>query len=229
VLGYGRPGITVAQLVTHTSGLAPDQTQAVMYLWLDRDVDGADLASRRALGREAQAGSAGTFFYNNENYAVLGQMIAAATGQTYEVACTQRVITPAGARSAGPSPRTGQTLPWGGWHMTLEDYARILDWGYGPEGSAVGPQAAIASLARVPGLTSDGKGVGYGLGMFQLAKGTGYDVWHFGSWCYPLRHNVGSYAVRQVDGWRVVAAYDACVKSDAMRALFRAVSRGLAP
>jgi len=216
VLGYGADGITVAELLTHSSGLKPDQTQAVMYLWLDTDIAAGDLASRRALGREVHTQDKGNYFYNNENYAILGEMIARVTGQSYRTACMDRVINPAGALTVSVSKRTGATLSWGGWTMPIADYARILTWGYGPDG-------IVGNVAHNWPTSPVSDHVSYGMGMFQRVRGDGLNFWHFGAWCYPLRFNTGAYAVRWQNGYSIVAAYDVCLDTPQMRALDRAM------
>lgn len=222
VLGYGAEGITVADLLTHSSGLGPDETQTFMYLWLDTAKSAAGLVSKRALTRDAQTQTQGGYHYNNENYAILGQMIASVTGQSYRAACTERVIEPAGATSATASKRTGSTLPWGGWEMSVDDYARILAWGYGVDGIAGNSPQDWPTTAL-----SDQ--VDYGLGMFQRSAEQGTSFWHFGSWCFPFRFKTGAYAVSWYNGWRIVAAYDVCLEEPQMGALDRALGQAVFP
>ena len=214
VLGEGPEGLTLAALLTHSGGLAPDDTQTLMAFWLDSSVDGAEVATARALERPVTDNK--DYSYNNENYAVAGEMIAAATGAEYEETCRAQVLDPAGVTRAQPSPRAGAFLPFGGWQMPLHDYARFLNWAYGPDG-VVGRH--VASLPA----TFLSQNVSYGMGMFQRRSGAGYNFWHFGALCFPGRLETGSYAVRWEEGISVVARYDVCLEREQMFELDQAM------
>ncbi|KEJ90314.1 serine hydrolase domain-containing protein [Sulfitobacter donghicola] len=209
VLGYGPDGITVAQLITHTSGIGSDRTQTLMPLWVDSAEPRKTIATELALSQPLQG--KGQFNYNNENYAILGQMIEVAVGARYQAVCSQRALTPAGV-SAKPSPQTGGMLPWGGWAMSAQDYARFHYYWFGPQG-AYGAGSPASLLAPVQG------GAEYGLGMFERDVAEHRNFWHFGLWCIDQRVNAGAYAVIWKGEWSVVATYDACVDWDAMGAL----------
>lgn len=125
LLGQGA-AITIDALLTDSSGLDYDRTQTVLNpaLWGAGDLH--DRISALALGRTP--GSA-IFFYNNENYSVLGSVIMEVTGQSVEDACAPRVLQ--GLDTAGRHGRTGGGLAWNGWQMTVVDYARFaatLEW-----------------------------------------------------------------------------------------------------
>lgn len=220
VLGYGAPGVSVAALLNHSSGIAPDQTQTLMPLWLDSDVDRSDQAARVALTRDAQLGSFGEYGYSNENYAILGAMIAAETQQPYAAYCAEAVLAPAGVTTARLSPRSGGMAAWGGWQMTATDYARFMHWAYGPDGIIGGAPAAWPEVAM-------GGGAFYGVGMVQRDFRAGRNYWHFGALCFPGRLNIGSYAVRWLQEWSVVVAYDRCLSWDDMVALDAALARAV--
>lgn len=220
VLGYGPDAITVAALMTHSAGLGPDQTQALMPLWLDTPEDRAALAAKTALQRSLQTGETGSFSYNNENYAVLGAMIAAQTGQTYAAYCEKAVLSPAGVTTAQLSSRSGGMASWGGWQMSAQDYARLMHWGYGPQGM-IGKAPQDWPQAQMGG------GTFYGVGMTQRRFRGAMNYWHFGALCFPKRLNIGSYAVRWMAGWSVVVAYDRCVDWDAMTRLDNVLARAV--
>lgn len=220
VLGRGPDGISVSALLTHSAGLAPDQTQGMMRQWLDTPEDRAAEAARTALGRDNQDGSAGTYAYNNENYAILGAMIAAETGRAYADVCAGAVLAPAGVTTASHSDRTGGMASWGGWQMSVSDYARFLHWAFGPGGK----------IGRAPGRWPSveiGGGAFYGMGMTQREFRGAMNYWHFGAHCYPGSLEAGSYAVSWMGDWSVVVAYDACVDWDAMVALDGALAQAV--
>ena len=212
VLGKGIAGITIGALLTHTSGLGPDQTQASMMWWLDRSGRKARDAALRALERDTKTATSGSYSYNNENYAVLGAMIEVTTKEAYEDYCAKKVLEPAGVSTARPSARTQRFLPWGGWEMTVQDYAAFHWHAFGPEG-IIGSDPSQWPSADLGG------GVQYGMGMFQRAMRGTHNYWHFGALCFPGRFNIGSYAVIWLDGYSVAAAYDICPSWDDMNAL----------
>lgn len=214
VLGFGHEGITVAQLITHSSGVFPDSTQILMSLWMTSTVPRKRIVAELALNRRREA--AGHFRYNNENYGILGEMIEAALGEPYEQVCMNRALEPAGVTTARPSDVMGGMLPWGGWKMSAQDYARFHYHWFGPQG-AYGLGAPSALRVDVRG------GGHYGLGMFERNMSDHRNFWHFGLWCFPSTINAGAFAVIWKGEWSAVAVYDACVDWDAAEALDRAL------
>ncbi|WP_299412012.1 serine hydrolase domain-containing protein [uncultured Sulfitobacter sp.] len=210
VLGFGHDGITVADLIGHHSGLMPDSTQGLTAMWVTSTVPRKRIVTETALNRRRDG--AGTYQYNNENYAVLGEMIEVALGVSYEQACQQRALDPAGVQGARASDVMGGMLPWGGWKMSAREYARFHYHWFGPQGAyAKGAPAAL----RV----DVGGGAQYGLGMFERRVAVHRNFWHFGLWCLPFRLDAGAYAVIWKGEWSAVAVYDKCIDWDAMRAL----------
>jgi CubicO group peptidase (beta-lactamase class C family) len=212
VLGIGPDRITVAQLLTHRSGLGPDQTQALMYSWYGSDESTAGTATNLALARARQTAQSGGSHYNTENYAILGEMIAAQTSQSYARYCSDAVIAPAGLITATASPQTGAFLPYGGWQMSAQEYARFYWFAFGP-GVMIGQCVPQWPRAVV------GDGMDYGMGTFQRASGARYNVWHFGRLCFSGRNSSGAYAVMWMDSWSVVVRYDIGTSGDQMTAV----------
>ncbi|MEL7099506.1 MAG: serine hydrolase domain-containing protein [Pseudomonadota bacterium] len=218
VLGYGGD-VTVAEFMTHTSGLGPDATQGwrAGYLPIARAL--APDVARKALERGVT--NRGDFAYNNENYAVLGEMIAAETGQSYGDACAARALAPAGV-SGDAAPRVAPMQAWGGWAMRVEDYAAFVHHWFAPDG-LVG-----ADLRNWPRHHFEGEGYWYGPGMFARPWRDGVNHWHFGSYCYPGQLNLGAFSVRLATGWSAVAGYDLCLEWEDMLALDQALTRAAA-
>ncbi|MFL4471990.1 serine hydrolase domain-containing protein [Tateyamaria armeniaca] len=217
VLGRG-PDVSVASLVTHTSGIVADITQPLMVLWLNTEGHRADIVVN--LMKEP-VGPAGTYHYNNVNYAVLAMVIEASSGETYEEVCHRLVLEPAGARGEA-SERSGGFLSWGGWAMSPLDYARVHSHWFGP-GNDTG--RAPMNYPHVPLGTS---GAYYGLGTVFRENHTGdgtYNFWHFGSLCFPGLFSVGAYAVTWGGEWTAVMGYDGCVDDDARRDLDAVMGR----
>lgn len=220
VLGYGPDALTVGALMTHSAGLGPDETQDQMPLWLDTEADRSADAAATALMRAPQTAKRGSYTYNNENYAVLAAMISAHTGEPHTAYCKARVLSPAGVTTAQPSERTSSMAGWGGWKMSVQDYARLMRWAYGPEGRIGGapqnwPQADM------------GGGAFYGVGMTQRAFQGSMNYWHFGALCFPGRLNIGTYAVSWKQDWRAVVFYDRCLPWDNMVLLDNTLARAV--
>ncbi|MEM8578136.1 MAG: serine hydrolase domain-containing protein [Pseudomonadota bacterium] len=203
VLG-GTSAATLGELITHTAGLWPDSTQGWSNVLLPLNRLRAPEVGAKALARGADPGLRGTYLYSNENYAVLGDMIAAQTGTSYEAACRARVLAPAGVPAA-PAPAVAPMLAWGGWQMAPDDYAAFLHHWYRAPDPA--PRHHF------------GAGYWYGTGMFVRPWGAGYNFWHFGGYCIPGQLEVGSFAVSWRGEWSVVAVYDRCITESQMISL----------
>ncbi|MEP1768638.1 MAG: serine hydrolase domain-containing protein [Sulfitobacter sp.] len=210
ILGFGHAGITVGQLLTHTSGLSPDSTQETMPQWVADPTPRKREVAEHALNRP-HGGQSG-FGYNNENYAILGEMIEVALGVPYAQTCAARALRPAGVGTTAPSDLAVGMLPWGGWRMSARDYAKFQYHWFGPSG--------VYGDGAPDGLRRDvQEGAEYGLGMFERQLTDHRNFWHFGLWCMPRALNAGAFAVILKGEWSVVATYDKCVDWDAMFAL----------
>ncbi len=186
--------ITLAELVTHTSGLAPDLTQSNMA----SDTHGALGLHRRwaaaALQEEAITGEAGDFFYSNTNYAVLGVVVEALSGESYGQACMDRIVTPSGISDTVIEGRYGSLSSYGGWEISAMDYARLAQHWFAPE------QHHMAN----PRPDFDG----YALGYYD----DGTTIRHAGRFCqrdHPTG-GVGSLFIHRRDGTVVSMNWDAC-------------------
>jgi CubicO group peptidase (beta-lactamase class C family) len=104
-----RHGITVRQLLTHTSGLRPELP---LY-------DCADVAGRlAALQTEAPVGAPGTYRYSDLNMLLLQHLLERITGRTLDVLFRDGITRPLGmtATEFGPCPGAAATedqrRPW---------------------------------------------------------------------------------------------------------------------
>lgn len=212
------PDVTVAELVTHSSGIAPDATQIVMGFWLDQDIPlfghYADKVLEVVNARQQQQGVPGTYLYNNENYALLGLVIEAVSEQSFLEVCWPALDL---TQDIWPSDRTMAMQPWGGLKANPLAYVDFLVRHYGPD-SAIGRDPFALPHVEMGG------GAYYGLGMVFREFGDSYNFWHFGALCFPDRLNVGSYAVLWEGRVGVLALYDACVDWDSMFALDAALT-----
>ena len=196
--------LTLADFVTHTSGLAPDLTRGrlddalVGVLGLHRSI------ASDALRRENMQGSRGDFFLSNTNYAVLGVVIEALTGQSYAEACMDRVITPAGIADAVIEGRMGARSSYGGWEMSASDYARFAQtW-------LTAGNAPIDQPASRP--MHDHHALGYRI----EGAGDRAQVTLAGQYCHAdARPDTGAYLHARGDGTVFSANWTGCVRGEA--------------
>lgn len=207
LIGQG-PDVTVGNLLAQDSGITTDVTQTGMLQWLDTPEDRAQDVADLMQGPKDPVGR---YSYNNVNYSLLSLVIEAVSDASVHDTCSELALRPAGA-TARPSPRAGGFLAWGGWQMTVEDYARFHGHWFNAD-SPLGADPMAHPNAQVTDAVS------YGLGTFFRRARAGHNYWHFGALCFPGRLNVGSYAVTWQSEWTVVAAYDACVDFEAMLSL----------
>lgn len=130
-------GVTVRQLLTHTTGFPQYES-----LFFRNQVGSCEEAAAAGLTRSMGGGG---FRYSNMNYCVLGLVIEHLTGQPYEVAAYERLLTPlgiSGMRLAptydpGPGEVEHRSVPGrnymevlgaaGAWVATPSDLVTIID------------------------------------------------------------------------------------------------------
>lgn len=197
---YG--GVTLAQLLSHTSGMPELPGPSEAEFSLSTAPAGTQRRQIAALALAADPVSApGTAFrYSNVNFVVAGLMLEIATATSWEAMVTERLFTPLGMTSAGfgPPATPGTTdEPWGhdpapvppdsdippGFgpagvvHANLPDlvaYVHLyMDHGMGPAGPILS-EAALAEIER-PRLHD------YALGWFSGHTDGEATLWHNGS------------------------------------------------
>ncbi|MFI6872408.1 serine hydrolase domain-containing protein [Streptomyces sp. NPDC050400] len=104
-----RHGITVRQLLTHTSGLRPELPL----------FDAPDLPARLALLRaEAPSSAPGTYLYSDLNMLLLQHVLERLTGRPLDALIREGITRPLGMTATSYGPRTGaaatedQRRPW---------------------------------------------------------------------------------------------------------------------
>ncbi len=198
----------LADLITHTSGLAPDETQGAMPAWRGA---GEPVYDRVVANLETREAGAKSFFYNNENYAVLAKVIRAVSGKPYVQTCRELVLVPAGAQSAVPSADYGRFAAWGGWQMTLSDYTRVAWHIFHGSDPAALPEVDF------------GNGVHYGLGSFWRPFQGGHNFWHFGALCFDDSPGFTSFSALYANGWGVAVWVQGCPQDGWFLSLDQAV------
>lgn len=92
----GKDAVTVRQLLTHTSGLAPDLDASTLR-------DGEDALSRVAAARPVRApGSA--FVYSDINFIALAALVARVSGEPFDAYAEAHIFKPLGMADTGFNP-----------------------------------------------------------------------------------------------------------------------------
>jgi len=86
---YGKGGITMRHLLTHTSGLRPD-------LELEVEFHGADEAIRRAIEEVPTAPPGERFVYSDINFFLLGDIVRRVSGERLDRYAKAQIFDPLG-------------------------------------------------------------------------------------------------------------------------------------
>ena len=201
--------ITVRELLSHTAGFPQHEG-----MFFSNGATSCVDAATRGLSQSVSSG--GGFRYSNMSYCVLGVLIEAVTGKTYERVVYERLLTPLGISgmrmsstydlgpdevSHHPSPGRNfmETLgAAGAWNATPADLVTILNSidPDTPGWKAVSPETAVSMRYRIPtGLAPSG----YGLGLINYDQAFG----HTGT-----IQNTHAMVLRQPDGvtWAVTVS-----------------------
>jgi len=94
---YGKHGITIRQLLTHTSGLRPD-------LELEVEFNGADEAIRRAIEEVPTSLPGERFVYSDINFFLLGDIVRRVTGERLDRYAKAQIFDPLAMKDTGFLP-----------------------------------------------------------------------------------------------------------------------------
>jgi uncharacterized protein YbbC (DUF1343 family)/CubicO group peptidase (beta-lactamase class C family) len=83
----GKEDVTIRELLTHHSGLAPD-------LDLSQPWEGQDVGLRMAFAEKLQDSPGAKFVYSDVNYIVLGALVERVSGMSLDQYCQQRIFAP---------------------------------------------------------------------------------------------------------------------------------------
>ncbi|MEL7344091.1 MAG: serine hydrolase domain-containing protein [Pseudomonadota bacterium] len=195
--------LNVAQLLTHTGGLGPDETQNAIRLVTQPRSFTDELVAKRALARRLRPETGHA--YNNENYAILGMMIASVTGQSVEDACRARVL--GGLASAQNREGQGSGLSYGGWALSMPDLARF---GAAFDLPVDAPRANVSP------------GIDYGPGVLIRDTDAGPNLWHYGGLC-AFGRGSGAALFILPHGLTMAVSYNVCASAQDLRQLEQTV------
>jgi len=196
--------ITLGRLVTHSAGLSPDYTQGSMNMHRHGALGLHRRVASEALSYGAIHGTAGTFFYSNTNYAVLGVVIEALSGRSYAEACTDQVMTPAGVTDAVIHGRNGALSSFAGWEISAQDYARLARYWFTPGQPHLDAPTARPIFGE------------YAMGYHIIGSGRSAAVSHNGVICIDqfMRSDHGATFLALGTGTVFSANWDGCVQAE---------------
>jgi len=215
----GAPPITLVQLATHTSGLAPEPEDTETYL--KGLVSEWEKVLISALPHTRYAYEPGTrYSYSNIGYAILGAALGRAAGQPYVEYVRQRIFKPLGMSHSffEPDDRTrsgiargylreddgkvdtataerehlgrGYKVPNGAVYTTMEDMARFVAFEMGEE---------MPQVLKKESLEENFKRVVTANAGFKRGYGTGFQVVRLGD--TVLYGHSGGVAGYQAEAW----------------------------
>ena len=212
--------LTVRQLLSHRSGFGA--AEGVFF-----GNGAASCADAAVQGLSTMVGSGTSYDYSNMNFCLLGMLIEAATGKTYERVVQESLLDPLGLSGMrftstyeiGPDevshfPSPGRNFmevlgAAGSWNATPTDIVRIVN--------SVDPNTdGWKSLTPSSMSAMRGLGVGYGLGVIN------YDAQAWGH--TGTIQNTHSMVLVQADGitWAITVAGDHPTESSQLRNIFQA-------
>ncbi|MGH3949220.1 MAG: serine hydrolase domain-containing protein [Pseudonocardiaceae bacterium] len=193
--------LTIAQLLSHTSGMTAESPGP----WWERSVGGNWDALNASLSQEAIKLRPGQrFHYSNVGYGVLGELVARKRGRSWLDALRAEILAPLGMNRTSPHPEgrhakgwavhpfadvllpepatdTGAMAPAGQLWSTVHDLARWTSFIGGHTGEVLRPQT-VAEMCQVAAVDDgDAWTAGYGLGFQVLRHHGGRFAGHGGS------------------------------------------------
>lgn len=203
-LGRVAEGVTIEQLMQHTSGLR--DYLVLMYLagWRTEDwTDADDALAIIARQREANFAPDAEFLYSNTGYFLLAVIVERVSGESLRAFAARRIFAPLGMRTShfhddhamvvagratgyAPRPDGGYAIEMSNYEQTgdgavLTSVEELLRWDSNFYTGTVGGMELIARQ-QVPGALADGSPIGYASGLFVSTHRGRRTVSHGGAW-----------------------------------------------
>jgi CubicO group peptidase (beta-lactamase class C family) len=186
---FNAASVRIEHLLRHTSGFALDPTQQ-NFVTGAADSEPDQWFARQAFN-SGLSGIGTTYMYNNVNYAILGMVIKAVTGESYESYCKRTVLTPFGAPNARLATGVRGMEAFGGWEMSVREYANFYTRAF-VRSRIDGSNSASRLMNSIPnpGFAIPGcTGCNYGLGVVVVPIGdtpsgplARHHHYHHGDW-----------------------------------------------
>lgn len=191
--------LTLTQIATHTSGLPKILTYGTMSTHAT-NLSSQPTMTRAALKEPANFGTRGSYVYSNANYAILGFLIEAMAGEPYGDYCKDHIMIPAGATQADVAGRMAYTAGYGGWSISVEDYARFAMHWFGQ----------TQPWMTTPANFAYDNNAHYGMGTYVYPTREGTFISHIGRWTHKdlQKPNIGAMFFVRADGVTVVVNWD---------------------
>ena len=133
---YGKAGITISQLLTHTSGLRPD-------LELEIEFSGAEEAIRRAVEEVPASPPGERFIYSDINFFLLGDIVRRISGERLDRYAKTQVFDPLGMKDTGFLPAEPLRA-----RIAPTERCRTLAWPCGPSTSLGAAPSGTAEASK---------------------------------------------------------------------------------
>ena len=164
----GLRGVTLEQLLSHTSGIPSDNQAAdkllAKSLSQDGNLDEMRLWLVRQWSKQPLAAKPGTkFAYANMNYVLAGAMLERLSGKTWDELITERVFIPLGLETAGlgtPSSLGRIDVPFG--HVKIDGKTKAFLAGPNSDNPPIVGPAGIAHMSVLDFATWAGWNAGEG-------------------------------------------------------------------
>lgn len=177
--------VTVAQLLTHHSGLAGNRDGDPVHriiAGLARAGEGADPSIQKILAAHLKHGlkraPGQTYAYSNAGYIALGAVIEDRTKRPYEDYCRDAVMKPLGIESARLHPQWRILSSMGGWMVAPADYLKLAE-ALSPENPFLGDKVK-SWIRAMKGPGAMGGGDWYSLGLITHETPAGLSFSHGG-------------------------------------------------
>jgi uncharacterized protein YbbC (DUF1343 family)/CubicO group peptidase (beta-lactamase class C family) len=133
---YGKAGITIRHLLTHSSGLRPD-------LELDVEFSGAEEAIRRAVEEVPTSPPGERFIYSDINFFLLGDIVRRVSGERLDRYAKTQVFEPLGMKDTGFLPAEPLRA-----RIAPTERCRTLAWPCGPSTSLGTAMSGAAEASK---------------------------------------------------------------------------------
>lgn len=118
--------VTIAQLLSHTSGLSDGSSQVIEY---GRDPAGLVEQTRRLAASAAAVARPGRVYsYSNYGYSILGAVLEETTGKPFTQVAMELVARPLGLTSLCFDPVTAMTYPLSQQHSVVREQPVVDHW-----------------------------------------------------------------------------------------------------
>ncbi|WP_237153731.1 serine hydrolase domain-containing protein [Oryzibacter oryziterrae] len=208
--------LTVAQLLTHASGLTYDPSQGNAFGNFDPTKENLPAQLAIALSKPLGQTPGASFNYNNMNYAALSLIIETVTHQPYEAVCKRLVLRPVGIKTARLMPKLKIMSGYGSWEMSATDYGRFTAY-FRPASRLL--RTHLKDWPKIE--TSNG--IVYSIGALAYEEAPWQIFWHFGQIDLSLADSevhTGAVFINWSNRYRVVATYRASPSDSALAELF---------